>query len=293
MHIETLKVFCDLVETRSFSRAADRNFISQSAVSQQLRALESHFGHRLVERIRGSVVEPTDAGRIFYAGARLILERFNRLQDEMMGRQLPVTGTVRLATINSVGLYELPSYIKRFISAHPKAAIDVQYCRPDQVYELILSGVANLGIVAYPASHPQINIIPFRDDQLVFVCSPDHPRAQQRKVTLQQLKGERFVGFELGLPTREAIDRMLDEAGVTVNQVAEYDDIDTIKRMIEVDAGVSILPDIAVAIELKNKTLRALPFADKRYFRPIAIIHKQTGDLPVAVIKFLEILTGR
>ncbi|HWP41755.1 MAG TPA: LysR family transcriptional regulator [Blastocatellia bacterium] len=291
MHIETLKVFCDLIETRSFSRAAERNFLTQSAVSQQVRALENLFGQRLVERVRGSVVEPTEAGKILYNRSRAILERYNRLEDEMMGRPVPVTGIVRVATINSVGLYDLPPYIKRFTAAYPQAAIDIQYCRPEQVYQSILSGAVDLGLVAYPTPRPQIEIIPFRDDQLVFVCSPDHPRARQRRVALHQLEGERFIGFEMGIPTREAIDRMLDEAGVRVNHVAEFDDIETIKRMIEIDAGVSILPDLAVALELKNGTLRALSFAGKKYLRPIAIIHKQAGEMPVAVGKLLEILT--
>jgi LysR family transcriptional regulator, transcriptional activator of the cysJI operon len=293
MHIETLKVFCDLVETRSFSRAAERNYISQSAVSQQVRALETLFGHRLVERMRGSVAEPTEAGNVLYSRAKLIIERFNRLEDEMMGRASSVSGTVRVATINSVGLYKLPPYIKSFAATYPQAAINVQYCRSQQVYELILSEAVDIGIVAYPVPHPQIEVVQFHNDQLVFVCSPDHPRAAQRRVKIDHLEGERFIGFEPGIPTREAIDRMLDEAGVSVNHVAEFDDIETIKRMVEVDAGVSILPDLAVAQELKNRTLRAMPFAGRKYTRPIAIIHKQVNDSPVAVRKLLEALTGR
>lgn len=293
MHIETLKVFCDLIETRSFSRAADRNFISQSAVSQQVRALEAMFNRRLIERIRGSVAEPTEAGRVFYSRAKLIVERLNRLEEELMRRTQEVTGNVRVATINSVGLHELPPYIKRFMTAHPQATINVQYCRYNQVYESILSDEVDIGIVAYPNPRPQIEIIPFCDDQLVFVCSPDHPRADQRRMTLQQLEGERFIGLEAGIPTREAIDRILEEAGVSVHYVMEFDDIETIKRMVEVEAGVSILPDFAVAQELKNETLRALPFAGKKYFRPIAILHKRDSDYPRAVKEFVEILTNR
>src|SRR5215472_16237952 len=183
MHIENLKVFCALVETRSFSRAAEQVFISPSAVSQQVRALETMFGHKLIQRARGSMIEPTDAGKILYNRAKLILERFNRLEDEITGQAPPVTGIVRLTTIKSVGLYALPPYIKRFTAAHPYIMVNVQYRQSDQAYESILADTVDLGVVAYPTSHPQIEIIPFRDEQLVFVCSPDHPHARQRRVT--------------------------------------------------------------------------------------------------------------
>lgn len=292
MLVETLKVFCDLVDTHSFSRAAEKNFISQSAVSQQVRALETKFGRKLIERGRG-VAEPTEAGRVFYDRARSILDRFARLEDEVLERVRAVTGTVQVATINSVGLHELPPYIKRFITAHPQAGINLRYCRADQVYELIVSEAVDLGIVAYPVRHPQLEIIPFRDDQLLFVCSVDHPRASQRRIALHQLEEERLIGFESGIPTREAIDRILREAGVTPSYVMEFEDIETIKRLVEVDAGVSILPDFAVAQELKSKTLRAVPFAGKKYFRPIAVLHRRSGDHSPAARKFIEILTSR
>jgi DNA-binding transcriptional LysR family regulator len=292
VHVETLKVFCDLVETRSFSRAAERNFISQSAVSQQIRALEERFGHKLIERGRGPA-EPTEAGRAFYKRAKLMLEKFNCLEDELMGRTRAVTGSIRIAAINSVGLYELPPYLKRFMADHPETSIHVQYCRSDQVYEKILSGEADLGIVAYPSRHPQIAAIPFGDDQLVFVCSSDHPRAGQKRLHIHQIEGERFIGFEAEIPTRKAIDRILREAGVNVRYVMEFDDIEIIKRMVEIGAGVSILPDLALARELREGTLRAIPFAGRKYFRPIAIIHKRDAEQPLAVRKLIEALTTR
>jgi DNA-binding transcriptional LysR family regulator len=290
MLIETFKVFCDLVETQSFSRAAEKNFISQSAVSQQVRALEGKFGRKLIERGHGAA-ELTDAGRVFYERAKLILERFRRLEDEVTGRPQAVAGSVRVATINSVGLHELPPYIKRFVTSHPMVTINLQYCRADQVYELILTDGVDLGIVAYPVRHPQIEVIPFRDDQLVFVCSPQHPLARRRSIALDQIKDERLIGFESGIPTGKAIERILREAGVTARYVMEFDDIETIKRMVEVDAGVSILPDFALAQELKNKTLRALPFSGNKYYRPIALIHKRNRDYSPAVSKFIEALT--
>lgn len=290
MLVETFKVFCDLVETKSFSRAAEKNFISQSAVSQQVRALENKFGRKLIERGHGAA-EPTEAGRVFYARAQLILDRFKRLEDEVMERPQNIVGAVHVATIASVGLHELPPYIKKFTTAHPQVTIHLQYCRADRVYELILSDTVNVGIVAYPSRHPQIEMIPFRDDQLVFVCGPTHKLARRRSVTLEQIAGERLIGFESDIPTRKETDRIFRDAGLTPHYVMEFDEIETIKRMVEIDAGVSILPDFALAQELKNKTLRALPFEGKKYYRPIALIYKRAGDHSPAVRKFIDTLT--
>src|SRR5262245_17784799 len=291
MLIETFKVFCDLVETKSFSRAAERNFISQSAVSQQVRALETRFARKLIERRRGAA-EPTEAGRAFYDRAKLILERFSRLEGELMERPSSVKGAVRLATIISVGKHELPPYVKRFITAYPEASIEINYCPADRVYESILSGTTDVGVVAYPVRHPDLEVVPFRDDQLVFVCSPAHPRARGRSVTLKRLSEERLIGFDWGTPTRKAIDRILRHAGVTPRYAMEFEDIEVIKRMVEVDAGVAILPDFSVAQELRNKSLKALPFAGKKYFRPIALIYKRGLERSLAARKFIEILTG-
>ncbi|HEU4391627.1 MAG TPA: LysR family transcriptional regulator [Blastocatellia bacterium] len=291
MLIETFKVFCDLVETKSFSKAAEKNFISQSAVSQQVRALETKFARKLIDRGRGAA-EPTEAGRAFYDRAKLILDRFNRLEEEIMERPNTISGNVRVATIISVGRHELPPYVKRFITEHPRATIEIDYRQADQVYDLILSGAADVGIVAYPVRHPELEVVPFRDDQLVFVCSPAHRRARTRRINLRQLEHERLIGFEWGTPTRKAIDRALRESGVAPRYVMEFADVEVIKRMVEVDAGVAILPDFSVAQELRNKTLRALPFAGKKYFRPIALIYKRTGERSAAARTFIEILAG-
>ena len=157
MHIESLKVFCDLIDTRSFSKAAVKNFISQSAVSQQIRALEDRFNRRLVERSRGGTLVPTDAGMTFYQGCREIMDRFNALTEEMKGLGNIVSGQVRVATIYSVGIHELSPVLKRFIKSYPQVNVHIEYSRPNKVYEDVINHVIDIGIVAYPSERPQSN----------------------------------------------------------------------------------------------------------------------------------------
>jgi DNA-binding transcriptional LysR family regulator len=290
MHIESLKVYCDLIETRSFSKAATLNFISQSAVSQQIRALEERFNRRLFERSRGGTVVPTAAGMTFYQGCREIIERFNALTEEMKGLGNIVSGQVRVATIYSVGLHELSPVLKRFMKAHPQVNVHIEYSRPNRVYDDVINHTIDIGIVAYPTPRPQIEIIPFRADRLVLVCSPDHEFARRKRIDVRALAGKRVIGFDRDIPTRKAVDRIFREHGITVEYVMEFDNIETIKRYVEADLGVTIVPRATVENELRAGTLRVINFTE-RFLRPIALIHRKGKIFSAAGRKFIEMLT--
>jgi len=291
MHIESLKVFCDLIDTRSFSKAAVKNFISQSAVSQQIRALEDRFNRRLVERSRGGTLVPTDAGMTFYQGCREIMDRFNALTEEMKGLGNIVSGQVRVATIYSVGIHELSPVLKRFIKSYPQVNVHIEYSRPNKVYEDVINHVIDIGIVAYPSERPQIDIIPFGNDPLVFVCSPEHELASKKRIDIGTLDGQRFIGFERDIPTRKAVDKILRDRGVTVQYVMELDNIETVKRSVEADLGVTIVPRATVQNEVRAGTLRAVNFTES-FARPIAIIHRKGKIFSAATRKFIEMLTA-
>jgi DNA-binding transcriptional LysR family regulator len=290
MHIESLKVFCDLIDTRSFSKAATKNFISQSAVSQQIRALEDKFNRRLVERSRGGTMVPTGAGMTFYQGCREIMDRFNALTEEMKGLGNIVSGQVRVATIYSVGIHELSPVLKRFIKSYPQVNVHIEYSRPNKVYEDVINHVIDIGIVAYPTARPQIEIIPLGSDPLVLVCSPEHELAAKKRIDISGLDGQRFIGFERDIPTRKAVDKILRDRGVSVQYVMELDNIETVKQSVEADLGVTIVPRATVQNEVRAGRLRAVNFTES-FARPIGIIHRKGKILSAATRKFIEMLT--
>jgi len=292
MHIETLKTFCDLIETGSFSKAAALNFVSQSAVSQQVRALERRFDQPLIERSQRKGVVPTEAGRHFYTECKELLDRFHVLEARLRAKSAVVAGAVRVATVYSVGLHELPPYVKRFIKAHPQVQVHVEYSRADKVYEACLNNTIDFGIVALPLRRPHLEVIPFRRDKLVLVCSPDHPLAARRRTSLKRLAGEPFIAFERDIPTRKAIDHLLKQHGVAVNYVMEFDNIETIKRSVEVGIGLSILPDTAVAHEVRNRLLVALNFTEGTFTRAVGIIHRRQKVFSPAARAFVDMLTS-
>ena len=289
MHIESLKVFCDLIDTRSFSKAAAMNFISQSAVSQQVRAFEEKYNRQLVERSRKGLV-PTAAGLAVYKGFREILAHYQALDEELKDLSHVVSGQVRVATIYSVGLHELSQVMKQFITTYPQVNVHIEYSRANKVYDDVINGSNDFGIVAYPTPLPQLEVLPFRSDRLALICHPKHPLARRRKVDIRQLDGERMIGFERDIPTRKAIDKILREHQITLDYVMEFDNVETMKQFVEAGQGITILPQATVENELRKGTLCAVNFTQK-YMRPIGVIHRKGKTFSLAARKFLGLLT--
>lgn len=289
MHIETLKVFCDVVETGSFSIAASQNFITQSAVSQQLRTLESKYRCKLLERGR-SGAKPTPAGDILYRASREILEKYREIETQLQESAKIVSGSLRVAIVYSVGLHELPPYLKQYLREFPEVNVHIEYARPNKIYDDAIAGRIDLGIVAYPSKHPQVMMTPFREDRLVVVCPTEHPFASLKKISVSRLNGEPFVGYERDISTRKAIDQFFREHEITVRFVGEYDNIETIKRAVEIGQGISIIPQAAIRHEVERGIVKIVQLADETLMRPLGIIYKKGRHLSPAAVKFMEIL---
>lgn len=292
MHIETLKVFCDLAETGSFSLAASKNFITQSAVSQQIRSLEDRYGRELVERSKGHI-RLTQAGQVLYQAGKEIVHKYKEIEDSLQTLSRSVVGTVRVATVYSVGLYELSTPLRCYLQMFPDVTVHIEYTRANKIYEEVSHSDVDLGIVAYPSKRPQILVTPFREDRLVLICAPQHPFAQMQRIPFKKLQGEKFVGFERDVATRRALDRMFRQHGVKVQYVMEVDNIDTIKRIVEIGSGVSIVPEPSIEQEVKNETLKAIQFADETLTRPLGIISKRGRRFTPAAQEFIDLLKGK
>jgi DNA-binding transcriptional LysR family regulator len=291
VQIETLKIFCDLVETRSFSQAAERNFVTQSAVSQQVRGLEAKFKRRLLERVRGRrELRLTQAGEAFYQSSREVLAAYSNLEESMRQLSGTVGGTVRVATVYSVGLHELPPVVREFMALYPKAKIDLEYSRTTRVVRDVLSGALDLGVVAYPEKRRGLEVVPLAGDRLVLICRPGHPLAKKRRLRAADLQGQALVLFERDIPTRRATDKILRAHGVTVQRAAEFDNIETIKRAVEVGLGAAIVPRPSVLDEQRGGRLAVVPLAEPEWRRAVGVIYRSDRALGTAARKFIELL---
>ena len=292
MQIETLKIFCDLVETRSFSQAAERNFVTQSAVSQQVRGLEEKFKRRLLERVRGRRdVRVTDAGAAFFEASKEVLAAYTGLQERMRDLTGTVSGRVRVATVYSVGLHELPPAVRRFMELYPQAKIDLEYSRTTRIVRDVLGGAVELGVVAYPEKKRGLAVVPLKGDRLVLICPPQHPLAKRKRVRARDLSDVEFVHFERDVPTRRATDRIFRSHGVQVRRVAEFDNIETIKRAVEAGFGAAIVPRPSVLDEQRTGQLAVVALAEPEWTRPVGVIYRSDRTLGKAARKFIELLT--
>jgi DNA-binding transcriptional LysR family regulator len=293
MHIETLKIFCDLVELESFSLAAERNFITQSAVSQQIRALEDKFKRRLLERVRGRrEVKLTAAGEVFYRESQKVLTAYHELQESLRGVVGKIGGTVKVATVYSVGLHELPAKVREFMTKFPAARIDLEYSRTTRVVRDVLSGTVELGVLALPEPRRGLTLTQMPDNRLVLIAPVDHKFAKRSKVKVSDLNGQDFVLFERDVPTRKAMDKIFKANGIEVKKIAEFDNIETIKRAVEVGFGLAIVPEPAVVEAKKAGTLAVIQLAEKYWVRSVGVIHRSDHDLSLAAKKFLELLAA-
>lgn len=292
MHIENLKIFLDLVDSKSFSRAAKLNHITQSAVSQKLRAMEKHFKVLILDRDQKQF-KLTSEGALLYDSAQEIMHLYDKLGSDLLEMQKTVSGTIHLATIYSIGLHELPPYIKSLLQGYPSINVRVEYRRSNLVYEDVLQSAVDLGLVAYPVKTRQLEIIPFREDKLVVVCSPQHKLATRSTVTMKELAECKMVGFDPDIPTRKAIDELFRESSIQLEPVMEFDNIETLKRAVEIDAGVAIVPLATVQQEVQQRHLIQMDLEGVSVARPLGIIHRKGRILTPAMKKFIQLLTDR
>ena len=292
MHVETLKTFCDLVETGSLSRAARLNLVTQPAVSQQLRALERRYGGRLIERAPRVGARPTELGQLLYDEVKPLIERLAVLEQRLRARPDVVAGTVRVATVYSVGLHTLPPAIKRCLAEHPAVNVRLSYRRTDEVYAACLAGEVDLGIVAVPARRPQLEIVPLGRDELLVAAPPGHSIARRARCPLAALDGQPFIGFDRDIPTRRLVDSLLRRHGVRVVYAMEFDNVETIKRSVEAGLGLSLLPAPTLASEVRACTLVARRPAEGPFYRPIGLMRRRGRELSAASRAFLALLTS-
>ncbi|HTD86330.1 MAG TPA: LysR family transcriptional regulator [Candidatus Binatia bacterium] len=289
MQIESLKVFCDLAETESFTKAAQVNKVTQSAVSQTIGALEKKFKSLLIERSKKNF-RLTPEGDVLYEYSKKILGTYESLTSKLQEIENVVSGSIRVATIYSIGLHILPPYLKRFLKSYPSVNLHVEYRRANQVYDDVIGNVVDLGLVAYPVADEKLVTVPIRKEPLVLICHPQHPLAKQKAVKLKALEGQKFISFEPDIPTRKALDKLFKDQRVTVETTMEFDNVETVKRAVEIDSGIAIVPQETIRQEVANQSLAAVQLENGQLFRPLAVIHKKSRVLSPAIKQFVALL---
>ena len=287
--LDHLKLFRDIARERSVTRGARRNGISQSAASQQLQELERSFDLSLIDR-HTRPLKLTEAGRLYDQFCQDVLRRQELLNVDLDRLRERVEGTVRVASIYSVGLSEMSRLEAEFSALYPEAVLSVEYLRPEKVYEIVLADGADLGIVSYPEASKQIKAIPWRKEVMVVAAPADHRLAANTFLGPEELNGYDFIGFDGDLPIARELRRFFRKHGVKVNVVMHFDNVSMMKEAVALGTGISILPERVISEEVAEERLIGIPLKSPGLFRPVGVIHQRRKHFNRAARAFLELL---
>jgi LysR family transcriptional regulator, transcriptional activator of the cysJI operon len=287
---ENVKLFRDIAQSHSFSRGAAMNGISQSAASQHVQELERALNVELLDRsTRPLAVTP--AGRLYLEFCRDILRRKDDFEAALQRLKEEVEGTLRVASIYSVGLSEMVELEREFSRRQPEARLEVQYLRPEKIYDAVLAGEADLGLISYPEARRDITVIPWRKEEMVLAAAPAHSLASRGgSITPRELRGVDFIAFDDDLPIRRHLDKFLKEHGVAVNVTLHFDNIQMIKEAVTHNVGISIMPFRTMREDIAQGRLAAVRLAGATLFRPLGIVHRKKKRFHGVGQAFLDLL---
>lgn len=282
-----LKTFVTAARKGSFRIAAERNFITQPAVSQQMRTLEQQFGCKLFQR-QGKNVTLTDSGKILLHYAENILHEYQEAQEHIQNIESEYVGTIRVATVHSIGLYKLQPLIRKYLARHPRVRVKLEYSQSQPIYEMIQNQKTDFGFVAYPRSFQSIENHIFHNEPLVCIQSPFKPVFEKKRIQLSDLNRQPYITFSANVPTGKAIDNFLKDNHVLPQYIQDYQDIETLKSSVQVGMGFSIVPRSTIDRELKQKDLEAVQVKGLNIERPLAVIMNKNKSLTKSMRGFLK-----
>ncbi|WP_437186137.1 LysR family transcriptional regulator [Planctomicrobium sp. SH668] len=289
MNIRNTEIFCEIATHRSLTRAGEVRQISQSAVSQALQQLEEKLGVMLVDRSKRPI-ELTAAGKVYYERCQQWLQDYQEIEDAVLQLTDRIHGRVRVSSIYSVGLLQMSTYVRRLKESYPEIELSLDYEHPETIYNRIQRDEIDLGIVSYPRVGGEISCISWQDQEMVVAVAQNNPLSSRSSIRLEELDKIPFVAFTADLTIRRRTEKLFKSAGIAVNVTHQFDNIENIKRAVEIDLGVALIPLTTMRRELEIGTLAAIHLSDVSFVRPLGIVHKRHKHLSRAAEKFVELL---
>ena len=290
MELHQLQAFEAVVAHRSFTRAAEALHLTQPAVTRQIAALEAELRTRLFERLVRSV-QMTAAGEVLHRYAQAIVRLAQEAQHAVADIHAGAAGRLAVGASSTLATYVLPPLLRRFRGAHPAIEISIHTGASAQVLEMVRANEADVGLVTGDVHDRVLAATALADYETCVVVPPAHPLAARRSVSAAELAGSPLILMEAGTNLRTYVDRLLSAAGVEEQVAMELDSVEAIKRMIEADLGISLLPEVSVRAEVASGRLHALTLADvPRAHRRIALVHRRDKYLSATLRAFLQLV---
>jgi DNA-binding transcriptional LysR family regulator len=291
MDLWQLKIFCKVIELKSFSKAGDAVHLSQPTVSSHIKDLEDHFGMRLVDRMSRQA-QPTKAGELLYDYAHRLIALRNKAEEAMAEFSGKIKGNLTIGGSTIPGAYVLPRIIGLFSKRYPEVKIALKVADTSKVISRVLGGRIEVGLVGAKSNDKQLRQIPVVSDEMCLVVPADHPWAKRQRVKIKELLDEPFIVREVGSGTLRSIEHQLQKKGYTFADfkiVAEMGSTEAVRQAVKNNVGLSILSAVAVADDIKAGLLKAIPIEGlqlKRSFYLITHLQRTPSPLCNAFIDF-------
>jgi DNA-binding transcriptional LysR family regulator len=287
MDFDQLETFLEVARLSSFSRAAERRFRTQPAISAQIRALEEEVGSRLLDRSGGKVAI-TGAGKVFQKYAEDILEQRRVMLIALAEMQRVPRGEIVVAANEGTCLHILPEVFAEFKRQYPSVGVGVKRLEHNKILEAIIENSCDFGVVSMPVNDKRLSIVPVHRDELVVITPPDHPLATRKKVTVAEV-----MEYPLLLPkvgrTRDALEALFHEQHLKPTISMELDSSELLKRFVAAAVGVGFIPRSHVVEDLRAKVMVAVALAGASIQRELALVFRKDKALSRAALAFIDI----
>ncbi len=286
-----LHCFEVVVEESGFKRATTRLHITQPALSYQIKQLEEELGAQLFYRRPGGV-SPTEAGRLLFQHAQQVSAAVRQAQRAIKELSEGAAGEVRVGTVNSVGIYFLPQLLLTMRERYPAMRPTVIYREADDIVDNLLANQLDLAILADPRVDRRLRYETLFEERVSLVSGRSHPFFGCPTISPKRLKGVQFVALSPQTPTGVLIANYLDRLGIAVEPVIEADNVETVKRMVEIGMGIAFLPDMVTEREVaggsnpNGRLGRSL--VDPPFTRRIVLVTWNERPASRAVTAFIE-----
>ncbi len=287
MDFDQLETFLEVARLSSFSRAAERRFRTQPAISAQIRALEEEVGAKLLDRSGGKVAM-TAAGKVFQKYVEETLEQRRIMLVSLAEMERVPRGEIVVSANEGTCLHILPEVFAEFKRQYPTVGVSVKRQEHSKILEAIIDNSCDFGIVSLPVPDKRLTVVPIHREELIVITPPSHPLARQRKATVEEV-----VEYPLLLPkvgrTRDALETLFHERRLKPIVSMELDSSELLKRFVAADVGIGFIPRSHVAEDLQAKALAALTLADASIQRDLALVFRKDKALSRAALAFIDI----
>jgi len=287
MDFDQLETFLEVARLSSFSRAAERRFRTQPAISAQIRALEEEVGAKLLDRSGGKVAM-TAAGKVFQKYVEETLEQRRVMLVTLAEMERVPRGEIVVSANEGTCLHILPEVFAEFKRQYPTVGVGVKRLEHSKILEAIIDNSCDFGIVSLPVPDKRLTVVPIHREELIVITPPNHPLAGQKKATVEEV-----VEYPLLLPkvgrTRDALETLFHERRLKPIVSMELDSSELLKRFVAADVGIGFIPRSHVAEDLQAKALAALTLADALIQRDLALVFRKDKALSRAALAFIDI----